>query len=177
MASSVVKASNTGMAIRTGADARTSDRSRTWFPPAGRWADPSADRSADRRGQRRTPGRTRGDRSLSWSRRSGPGAHQLASPARRMKAGTRAARTRVASIDDGQREPDAEQLDEGDVGGGEGEEHDGERARPRGDDPARAFEPDGDRGVVVAGVVVLLLDAGRAGTPRSPSTARRRCRT
>ena len=42
----------------------------------------------------------------------------------------------------------------------EGEERDREHAGGGGDDPAGALEPDGDRLGVVAGAVVLLLDAG-----------------
>ena len=60
----------------------------------------------------------------------------------------------------GQREADAEQLDEAHVAGGEGEEHHRDQQRGGGDDAAGALEADGHRQLVVAGAVVLLLDAG-----------------
>ena len=102
----------------------------------------------------RTPNR-------SWNRRSGAGAHQFASPARRMNAGTSVAADERRVHQHREGEADAEQLDEADARRGEGEEHDREQRGGRGDDAAGALEPDGDRLVVVAGAVVLLLDAGQ----------------
>ena len=62
--------------------------------------------------------------------------------------------------DDGDGQPHTELLHGEDLTGGEpGEAHDDE-CGGRGDDPARALEPDGDGRLVVAGLVVHLLDAG-----------------
>ena len=72
------------------------------------------------------------------------GAHQLASPASFMKAGTSVARMSVASISDRERQAEAEQLDERDAGGGEGEEGDGEQRGGGRHDATRALEADGD---------------------------------
>ncbi len=61
--------------------------------------------------------------------------------------------------EDGEGEAEAEQLDEPDLGGPEGDEHDGDQQRGRGHDPTGALEAHGHRAAVVAGPVVLLLDA------------------
>ena len=57
-----------------------------------------------------------------------------------------------------EREADAEQLDEAHPTS-RSDEHDGMSNAGRGDDAPGAIEPDRDRGRVVAGPVVLLLDA------------------
>ena len=86
----------------------------------------------------------------SCNRRSGAGAHQLASPASFMNAGTRSAAHHGGVDQHGKAEPDAEHLDEAHVRGAEGEERDGQQSSGRRDDASGAIQPEGHRLHVVA---------------------------
>jgi hypothetical protein len=63
--------------------------------------------------------------------------------------------------EDRERQADTHRLDVERPAGGERPEDHADEQRRRRDDPARALQTVGDRGVVVAGAVPLLLDAGQ----------------
>ena len=65
-------------------------------------------------------------------------------------------------------------LDDEQLPGDEPGEHDHDEQRGRGDDPARALQPDDDRLVVGVRRARAARRSATAGTPRSPSTARTR---
>ena len=75
-----------------------------------------------------------------------------------MVAGTSSVRTSVASTMTATARPTPSCLMAQHLAGGEAGEDDDDEGRGGRDDAARPLEPDGDREVVVAGVVVHLLD-------------------
>ena len=109
---------------------------------------------------------------LSHQRRSGPGAHQFQRPSSFMVAGTSRARTTVASMSSATSMPMPIIFMKTMPLMAERPDHDGQQQRGAGDDPAGLLHAGRDGAGRCRGSGPTARGPGRAGTPRSPSTAR-----
>ena len=111
------------------------------------------------------------------------GAHQFHLPITCMNAGHQHHSHQRGVDEHGQRQSEAEHPHERHMRGDQRGERDRHDQRGRGDDPAGVGHAERDALVVVGLVSPAALTpartrgSGRPGTPRSPSTGRRRCRT